>query len=78
MVPIAPEGIAAILGLFLPPIVSLLKRPGWSKQAKLAVAGIASFAAGVFSTWAGGEAVLTDPATIFTSAASAFAVATIV
>lgn len=75
-IPLPPEAIAAIIGLFLPAVVSLLKRPGWPRLAKLSVAGAASLAAGAFSTWASGQLDLADTGRIFTSAASAFSIAT--
>ena len=74
----SPEAIAAIIGLFMPIVVSLLKRPTWPTWARLAVAGAVSLVVGVISTAVSGDLHLDEPGNIFTSAAAAFTAATVV
>lgn len=75
----SPEGLAAIIGIVMPPVVSLLKRASWPTWAKVATAGLVSLAVGALSAWASGQVTFdANPERIFTSAAAAFSAATII
>lgn len=76
---ISPEGLAAIVGIFMPLVVSVLKRPGWPKWGKVAVAGVVSVAVGAATVYVSGEVELGgDLGRVFTAAAAAFTAATVV
>ena len=73
----SPEALAAIIGVFMPLVVSLLKRATWPNWAKLALTGIVSLGVGALSAWVSGQVDIdSNPERIFTSAAAAFTAAT--
>ena len=74
---ISPEALAAIIGIFMPIAVSLLKRATWPTWAKLAIAGGVSLAVGAISTLVSTQ-VDVEPGSILTAAAAAFTAATVV
>lgn len=73
---ISPEALAAIIGVFMPIAVSLLKRASWPTWAKLAIAGGVSLAVGAVSTLVSTQ-VDVEPGAILTAAAAAFTAATV-
>ena len=73
---ISPEALAAIIGIFMPIAVSLLKRATWPTWAKLAIAGGVSLAVGAVSTLVSTQ-VDVEPGSILTAAAAAFTAATV-
>ena len=64
---ISPEALAAIIGIFMPIAVSLLKRATWPTWAKLAIAGGVSLAVGAVSTLVSTQ-VDVEPGSILTAA----------
>lgn len=74
---ISPEALAGIIGIFMPIVVSLLKRPTWPTWAKLGIAGGVSLAVGAVSTLVSTQ-VDVEPGSILTAAAAAFTSATVV
>ena len=74
---ISPEALAAIIGVFMPIAVSLLKRASWPTWAKLAIAGGVSLAVGAVSTLVSTQ-VDVEPGSILPAAAAAFTSATVV
>jgi hypothetical protein len=74
---ISPEALAAIIGVFMPVAVSLLKRASWPTWAKLAIAGGVSLAVGAVSTLVSTQ-VDVEPGSILTAAAAAFTASTVI
>jgi hypothetical protein len=74
---ISPEALAAMIGVFMPVVVSLLKRATWPTWAKLGVAGGVSLAVGAVSTLVSTQ-VDVEPESILTAAAAAFTASTLV
>jgi hypothetical protein len=76
---INPEGLAAIVGIFMPVVVSLVKRPEWPNWAKLAVAVLVSLGVGAASSLVSSQAdIKADPEVILEAGAAAFTAATVV
>jgi hypothetical protein len=79
---INPDGWAAIVGAFMPFVVSLLKRPEWPAWAKVGVAAIVCLIVGGVTVVVAGDvdlAALHDhPGAILAAAACAFFSATAV
>jgi len=76
---INPDALAFIIGLFMPLVISLLKRPEWPNWAKLTAAGVVCLAVGTVSTLVSSQVDLrADPEAILVAAAACFTSATLI
>lgn len=74
----SPEGLAAIIGVFMPLVISLIKRGTWPTVINLAIAGVVSLVVGAITVAITGDLVLGNVDAILTSAAAAFTAAAVV
>jgi len=74
----SPEALAAIIGVFMPLVISLLKRANWPSIVNLGIAGAVSLAVGVATVGVQGDLVIGNVGVVFTSAAAAFTAASAV
>ena len=74
----SPEALAAIIGVFMPLLISLLKRATWPTIVNLGIASVVSLLVGIITVGVNGDLVLDNVDAVFTSAAAAFTAATIV
>ena len=74
----SPEALAAIIGVFMPLLISLLKRGTWPTIVNLAIAGLVSLLVGAITVGVNGDLELSNVDAVLTSAATAFTAATAV
>lgn len=73
-----PDALAYILGIIMPIVISALKRPDWSRTAKIALAVIVSIVAGFFSAWVSNDLVfsgnraMANAAVVFAEASTVY------
>ena len=76
-------GLAGLIGIFLPLIISLGKQVSWPRWANVGVAVVISIAGGVVTTATDGNInldsdIIEDPEQLLAAAAACFAAATVV
>jgi len=73
-----PEALAAIVGVFMPLLISFLKQPGWPEWAKVATAAVVSLAVGTATTAVSEGLSYGEIDAVFVSAAGCLGAATLV
>ena len=73
-----PEAWAAIVGVFMPMVISLLKQPGWPEWAKVGTAAVVSLAVGTATTAVSEGLSYGEIDAVFTSMAACLGAATLV
>jgi len=74
----SPEALAAIVGVFMPLVISAIKRGTWPTVVNLGIAGGVSLLVGAASVWVQGDFDASEPGAILTSTAACFSAATVV
>ena len=72
------EALAALVGVFMPLVISLIKRGTWPTIVNLAIAGAVSLLVGAATVFVQGDLEVGNVDAILTSAAAAFTAASVV
>ena len=74
----SPEALAAIIGVFMPLLISLLKRATWPTIVNLGIASVVSLLVGIITVGVNGDLELDNVDAVLTSAVYAFTAAAVV